>query len=1053
MKQFKTLVFIGLSTLLAPFLHAQSAPPNNTCGGAQVLFAFEDCAPDTFSTENATETFGAGFCDGVADDDVWFRFLAISQIMEIRVNGHGFFDPVVQHFIGNCNNLLPQLCQDGTGAGGTEILRIEDLVPNQVYYFRVFDYNAKADQIDYTFDVCVVEEEVTPLIPSDFPCIAADPSLKQAVDGNIYFYNNELSGVQPGETVVTPSSGVCDPYDFSGWCSDDGLQNTAWIAFDAPASGSVFIDACNQNVGTAIETQMALYSATDCNEFTSFTLLAANEVSPDCGPGSQLSYCTLTPGETYFILVDGFEGASGNFGLSITSIEEFSAGMGSAVDVCKNNPAFDLFSALSDADPGGIWLDLDNSGGLISGTFNAFSTPSGTYTFGYLIEGFACFDNDTAFVTCTTPALGNPGTPGGAGVCTNVSDFALFPLLGGSPDAGGIWRDPNGALHSGIFDGSTDPEGTYLYIIPSATPGTCPGDSVFSTVLVQFIGGGDPGESASVSKCTNDAPFIMTDFLGGTPDEGGQWFDFNSNEVDELFDPATDPAGNYFYVVTPPGCSPEIAQLAIFIQVGPDAGLDATETLCSSASSVNLGSLLGGSPDLGGTWFDPSGTVTSNIFSPISSPPGLYTYVVASAGCPNDSAFITMQVEQAVHPGADGDTAVCYNAEPFNLFLALGGMPDAGGTWKDPNGQVVAGTFDPASSAVGTYTYVLQGNVCDPDSSTVEVTRLEAAMAGEDAAFSSCENDPPTILSPLLGNQAMEGGTWFNPSGQEHSGTFDPAVDEAGNYTYVVAGPCNTDTAKVEATLLPTVFAGDDASITACENDPSTALFPLLGDQAMEGGTWYNPAGGEHGSSFDPAADEPGTYTYVLGGDCNIDSAEVAVFVTLLPFAGTALDEDTLVNDETSIDLFSLLEDPDMGGTWSDNDNAGTLEGSTFSGNVGQLGNTYQFTYSVSNDCGTSEATVSVFVDITIGLDEYQPLEFRIFPNPAQERVFIQSDQPKGEIIVSIFDLSGRVVFQSAEQLHNGQLELSLQAMPKGTYLLEIENEQGIQGVKTLIKH
>ena len=87
---------------------------------------------------------------------------------------------------------------------------------------------------------------------------------------------------------------------------------------------------------------------------------------------------------------------------------------------------------------------------------------------------------------------------------------------------------------------------------------TCPQDSAYAGVLTIITTGVDAGEDASVDVCTNTPPFAMIDYIGGTPDANGTWFDSNSNEVDDIFNPATQSGGNYFYIVSAAGCGSDL---------------------------------------------------------------------------------------------------------------------------------------------------------------------------------------------------------------------------------------------------------------------------------------------------------------------------------------------------------------------------------------------------------------------------------------------------------------------------------------------------------------
>ncbi|HRD53374.1 MAG TPA: hypothetical protein PKY96_12080, partial [Flavobacteriales bacterium] len=83
---------------------------------------------------------------------------------------------------------------------------------------------------------------------------------------------------------------------------------------------------------------------------------------------------------------------------------------------------------------------------------------------------------------------------------------------------------------------------------------------------------------------------------------------------------------------------------------------------------------------------------------------GNYTYILyVPAPCENDTAQVVMDVVAPVSAGTDGSATLCSNALPLALMSALGGAPDAGGSWTGPLGAT-EGSFDPQTDAPGSYT-------------------------------------------------------------------------------------------------------------------------------------------------------------------------------------------------------------------------------------------------------------------------------------------------------------------------------------------------------------
>ncbi len=162
------------------------------------------------------------------------------------------------------------------------------------------------------------ELSITVETPNNDPCLAIAIPANDVVQTG---YSNVFANAVPGEGAIAPAPTNC----VTSWCPAEEapyVLHTIWFKFVAPANGAVEISTC----GLAdFDTQLALYDISDCGVFNAFTLLGANDdgtmFGVNCaGYTSNLKHQGLTPGKTYYIMVDGFDNAVGNLGIKITPI-------------------------------------------------------------------------------------------------------------------------------------------------------------------------------------------------------------------------------------------------------------------------------------------------------------------------------------------------------------------------------------------------------------------------------------------------------------------------------------------------------------------------------------------------------------------------------------------------------------------------------------------------------------------------------------------------------------------------------------------------------------
>ncbi len=132
--------------------------------------------------------------------------------------------------------------------------------------------------------------------------------------------------------------------------------------------------------------------------------------------------------------------------------------------------------------------------------------------------------------------------------------------------------------------------------------------------------------------------------------------------------------------------------------------------------------------DLGGTW---SGTgVSGSTFDPAGLAGNInVTYTVGSGSCASATTN-AIQVIAAPNAGTNGTLSTCAASPASNLFLQLGGSPQAGGIWSGPS-PVIGGMFNPATMAPGNYVYtVVPSGICLGNATATVVVSVGAAPGG-----------------------------------------------------------------------------------------------------------------------------------------------------------------------------------------------------------------------------------------------------------------------------------------------------------------------------------
>ena len=316
-------------------------------------------------------------------------------------------------------------------------------------------------------------------LTNDNPCGAET----LVMDGLPVLRHNFDATILPGEAAIAPPEADC--YSNDGWCSGDGVDRTVWFKFTAPASGKAKVSTFDASECiTNGYTEIAVYSAGDCGAIGGFTPVYANSLADGADEppyGSEVVACGLTPGQTYYVMVNpiGYIQPEVHFGISLSSVEDISAGLGLSPTICAGE-SYDLFNAIAgESSEDGTWYNPTVGPGNEVSNEIVFPDGEGSFDLYYVLDN-GC-DADTVMTVVST----NEGLyAGGDGFYTACNSYpiVLSDHLGGSYDGGGIWDyvgvAPGVALAGGLFTTFDMAPGTYPFLYTVANE-YCPSDSAW----------------------------------------------------------------------------------------------------------------------------------------------------------------------------------------------------------------------------------------------------------------------------------------------------------------------------------------------------------------------------------------------------------------------------------------------------------------------------------------------------------------------------------------------------------------------------------------------
>ncbi|MFM7728220.1 MAG: hypothetical protein ACKO7B_16085, partial [Flavobacteriales bacterium] len=577
---------------------------------------------------------------------------------------------------------------------------------------------------------------------------------------------------------------------------------------------------------------------------------------------------------TYTIISGSCEITSGVY------IQTNNTGLTTTYVICETYEPFEMIDFMQGTpDTIGQWYD-SNLNVVPGGMYYPATMDDALFT--YLIDGLPGCQPVFRSMFVDEQTQNSAGLSASVLVCQNGFPFNMLNLLEGEPADGGVWTGPIGMVApagTDIFNPTFMPEGSYVYTINSAAP--C--STQIATLTIDYTNANPSGLSSSIQVCSNGGGLDMLGALNGTPLIGGVWTNSLGEAVDGIFDPTTEPGGNYQYYYPNAGCSPGNSVLSISVEAPVYAGGNNTASICQLDGGFNLNSLLTGTASIQGSWLLNGGPVSSS-FTPTAAGSYNFIYQVNAQTCPDDQANFTVFVQPAVAAPLSQTIFLCSLGDEINLSDYFSELSDV--YFENEAGALVSNLFNPANLQSAILNVVNpSGNTCPDQEGELIIEVIHPVIQESFLSQEVCRNNSTFNLNNLLPNAALGIGAWQNENGETQSNQV--IIDFMGteSYFYEVVQPiaCGAEQLQVDLVTFTPNDAGADASQIFCYTDGPEELVDLLPQSESGEGEWYYNGSAFNSTEFDPGTNSSGTYIYRIApnGPCPADEAHLNVNVQM----------------------------------------------------------------------------------------------------------------------------------------------------------------------------
>lgn len=698
-------------------------------------------------------------------------------------------------------------------------------------------------------------------------------------------------GNLPASDVCSSATALCDLNGYcgstNGWFTPDNanlgvnlggpfcgasgsIENNAWIKFiPTAASATLNINVANCSSPTQ-GLQAGLFSTPNCSAFTQLTC----QSQATFAPVMTLSYTAFVPGNTYYLMIDGFAGNACDYTVNATGGVAVSTVNVSSSTIC-NGQSVTLTAVAAGSSPTYLW-----NTGATSAAITV--TPGVTTPYTATVSSGFCTEVITRTITV------NPIPTANAGSTQGLTCAQTTTLLSGSGGGTYSWTGPGTITNPTSANPTVNAPGTYSLTV---TVAGC--TSPVSTVAVTqntTAPSTTAGTSGSIT-CTNNSINLTSSTSGLTytwTAPGGSSITGGANNQNTT----GQGAGTYTVRITNAanGCTNIATVAALVNTVVPITSAGTSGSVTCTNNTINLTNTLTGANY---TWTAPGGssiTGGANNQNTTGSGPGTYTVRVQNAvnGCTNIATVAALVNTTAPVTSAGTSGSITCNNTSISLSNTLTG---ATYTWIAPGGSSITGGVNnqnTTGSGAGTYTVRVQSavNGCTNIATVAALVNTVAPTTTAGIAGLVTCSSPTVSLSS--GPSGMN-YTWTAPGGSSITGGVNSQTTTgsgSGTYSVTVQNPVNgcSSSSVVTAstnTTLPSPSISSTPTITCAS--PTVMLTSPTGGVTY---TWSGP--GVVGSSNNSTVNvnQVGNYTLSVTSLVNGCTNTVAASVgnnTILP--------------------------------------------------------------------------------------------------------------------------------------------------------------------------